>query len=391
MADRNGKQLVELLSKPGNNECADCGHNAPEWASYNLGLFLCTRCAACHRAMGAHISKIKHLKLDQWEDSQVARMREVGNHKSKLKYEQWVPSSYRKVTSSTPQVLVEQWIFAKYAREEFIYPERQQYTSGFMEGYLMKKGRENNQFLPRKFVLSEVDNTIKYYVKDKKEPKAIIKISDINVAFSPAKIPFPNSIQVDYMKDGSTRHIYAYHHDPQTVVNWYHAIRCCKLHLLQVAYPQATEMELMGHLSIDFDREGYLFKTGPSPKDGYKKRWFTLEGRKLMYHIDKLDAYPKGEIFLGHASHGYSVVPGVVPGFKEMGVCFTLHTPERAYQMSADSEAERSEWISAIDRVLKTQLLPQDNALANTLNKKRSDSIAFFSRYIAKHKCKATI
>ena len=35
----------------------------------------------------------------------------------------------------------------------------------------MKKGRENNQFLPRKFVLSEIDNTIKYYVKDKKDPK----------------------------------------------------------------------------------------------------------------------------------------------------------------------------------------------------------------------------
>ena len=31
----------------------------------------------------------------------------------------------------------------------------------------MKKGRENNQFLPRKFVLSEIDNTIKYYVKVK--------------------------------------------------------------------------------------------------------------------------------------------------------------------------------------------------------------------------------
>ena len=40
-----------------------------------------------------------------------------------------------------------------------------------METYLMKKGRENNQFLPRKFVLSEIDNTIKYYVKDKKDPK----------------------------------------------------------------------------------------------------------------------------------------------------------------------------------------------------------------------------
>ena len=140
----------------------------------------------------------------------------------------------------TPQILVEQWIFAKYAREEFIHPERQSYTSGFMEGYLMKKGRENNQFLPRKFVLSELENTIKYYVKDKKDPKAVIKISDINVAFSPKKIPFPHSLQLDYLKDGSTRHIFVYHDDPQTVVNWYHAIRCCKLHLLQVGYPSVT-------------------------------------------------------------------------------------------------------------------------------------------------------
>ena len=95
----------------------------------------------------------------------------------------------------------------------------------------MKKGRENNQFLPRKFVLSEIENTIKYYVKvsycmisrariippdnsviisliipliipvqDRKDPKAVIKISDINVAFSPTKIPFPNSLQIDYLK-----------------------------------------------------------------------------------------------------------------------------------------------------------------------------------------------
>ena len=46
-----------------------------------------------------------------------------------------------------------------------------------------------------------------------------------------------------------------------------------------------------------------------------------------------LDYNSQGEIFLGHTSNGYSVVPGVVPGFKEQGSCFTLHTPERAYQV----------------------------------------------------------
>lgn len=342
MVDKNGRLLAELCEQKGNDECADCGMKPPEWASYNLGIFLCTRCAACHRSMGAQVSKIKHLKLDQWEDSQVARMKEVGNLNAKLKYEQWVPPSYRKVDSSTPQTLVEQWILAKYGREEFIHPERQSYTSGFMEGYLMKKGRENNQFLPRKFVLSEIDNTIKYYVKDRKDPKAVIKISDINVAFSPTKIPFPNSLQIDYLKDGSTRHIYVYHDDPQTVVNWYHAIRCCKLHLLQVAYPSDSESELLEHLSQDYILEGFLSKTGPSPKDVYKRRWCTLEGRKLMYHVDMLCAYAKGEIFLGHTSSGFLVVHGFGPGFREQGFGFILHTPERAYQFSAETESERA-------------------------------------------------
>lgn len=67
-----------------------------EWASYNIGIFLCTRCAGVHRAMGAHISKVKHLKLDKWEDSQLERMKEVGNLKARLRYEPRVPLCYRR-------------------------------------------------------------------------------------------------------------------------------------------------------------------------------------------------------------------------------------------------------------------------------------------------------
>ena len=50
------------------------------------------------------------------------------------------------------------------------------------------------------------------------------------------------------------RHIFVYHDDPQTVVNWYHAIRCCKLHLLQVGFPSEAESELLSHLSQDYTR-----------------------------------------------------------------------------------------------------------------------------------------
>jgi hypothetical protein len=41
--------VVTWLDSAGNDQCADCSQPNPEWASYNLGIFLCTRCAACHR------------------------------------------------------------------------------------------------------------------------------------------------------------------------------------------------------------------------------------------------------------------------------------------------------------------------------------------------------
>lgn len=75
----------------------------PDWASYNLGIFICMRCASIHRGMGAHISKVKHLKLDRWEDSQVQRMKEVGNVTARNKYEERVPPCYRRPNRNDPQ------------------------------------------------------------------------------------------------------------------------------------------------------------------------------------------------------------------------------------------------------------------------------------------------
>ena len=73
------------------------------------------------------------------------------------------------------------------------------------------------------------------------------------------------------------------------------AIRSAKLNLLQVAYPTLPETEVFRNLlqlaqslTQDFLKEGFLFKTGPKPSDGFKRRWFTLDGRKLMYHEQKL-------------------------------------------------------------------------------------------------------
>lgn len=36
-----------------------------------LGIFLCMRCAALHRKLGTHISKVKSLSMDSWNNDQV--------------------------------------------------------------------------------------------------------------------------------------------------------------------------------------------------------------------------------------------------------------------------------------------------------------------------------
>ena len=44
----------------------------PRWVSWNLGIFVCIRCAGIHRNLGVHISKVKSVNLDSWTPHQVA-------------------------------------------------------------------------------------------------------------------------------------------------------------------------------------------------------------------------------------------------------------------------------------------------------------------------------
>jgi len=380
MADLNERRVSELMKRSGNNICADCKSEEVDYASYNIGVFLCTQCAGVHRGLGSHISKVKHLKLDRWEDSQVKRMEEVGNNIASRKFEERVPMCYRKPSENDPQILREQWIRAKYEREEFIHTSKQRYTRGTMEGYLFKRSKIDDSCKQRRFVLSERDNVLKYYVNNKKEPKAEIRILDINVSFAPEKLRTPTSLQISFMNQGSTRHIYVFHDDPEVVVEWYMAIRSAKLNLLHVAHPSLAEAELAQSLTQDFLKEGYLLKTGPKPNDGFKKRWFTLDGRKFMYHEQVMDPYPKGEIFIGCHSEGFSVALGAVPGLskvRDQGFSFHLKTPTRSFWLSAERSDDRDEWIRLLNTVMDRAMTPQDFYCRSHIQKTRKRRLIF--------------
>jgi len=81
------RQLQRLRNEPGNSCCADCGRLENTWASVNLGVFLCVRCADVHRALGTHISKVKGCSGTYiWGPDELRRMEEVGNDRARAFY-----------------------------------------------------------------------------------------------------------------------------------------------------------------------------------------------------------------------------------------------------------------------------------------------------------------
>ncbi|GCE98039.1 hypothetical protein ZYGM_004657 [Zygosaccharomyces mellis] len=69
------KALNGLLRDPGNSHCADCKNSShPRWASWSLGVFVCIKCAGVHRSLGTHISKVKSVDLDIWQEEHLINL-----------------------------------------------------------------------------------------------------------------------------------------------------------------------------------------------------------------------------------------------------------------------------------------------------------------------------
>ncbi|XP_042288734.1 stromal membrane-associated protein 1-like isoform X7 [Thunnus thynnus] len=108
--------LSKLLREDDNKYCADCEAKGPRWASWNLGVFMCIRCAGIHRNLGVHISRVKSVNLDQWTPEQIQSMVDMGNNKARQLYEAHLPENFRR--PQTDQA-VEVFIRDKYERKKY--------------------------------------------------------------------------------------------------------------------------------------------------------------------------------------------------------------------------------------------------------------------------------
>lgn len=117
---RNERALQELIrTVPGNDRCADCSAKNPGWASWNLGIFLCMRCAALHRKLGTHVSKVKSLSMDSWSAEQVENMKSVGNVASNKRFNPGSVKPQIPIDIDESEAAIEKYIRQKYEQRLF--------------------------------------------------------------------------------------------------------------------------------------------------------------------------------------------------------------------------------------------------------------------------------
>lgn len=92
-------------------------HTGPRWASWNLGVFLCIRCAGIHRNLGVHISRVKSVNLDSWTPEQVVSLQQMGNSRARAVYEAQMPDGFRRPQTDSA---LETFIRAKYEQKKYV-------------------------------------------------------------------------------------------------------------------------------------------------------------------------------------------------------------------------------------------------------------------------------
>lgn len=139
--------MKKIMKLPGNSNCADCGAKLPSWASLNLGVLLCLDCAGCHRGLGVHISKVRSVKMDTWEDEWLRNFLAMGGNKKMNEIYEARMKKRDKLTEDN----------ASY-REQFI---RQKYEGkSFMSKKARRKSRDHEK---RKKKSSSRRTKKKYY------------------------------------------------------------------------------------------------------------------------------------------------------------------------------------------------------------------------------------
>ncbi|XP_068122674.1 arf-GAP with Rho-GAP domain, ANK repeat and PH domain-containing protein 1 isoform X3 [Hyperolius riggenbachi] len=308
----------KIWSVEGNRHCADCEAPNPDWASVNLCLVICKKCAGEHRSLGPNISKVRSLKMDNkiWTEELIQLFLKIGNEVSNKFWAANVP----------PSEAINAWSGVQ-ERKTFI-------TAKYREG----KYRRYHQLFGNQAELNKA-LCVAVTTSDLTETQALVFCgADINCTCGDFFFSQPlelaqqagQRLQEEFLRQNRTSETPRL--DPT---------------------PGLEKQYYTMHHSITHN--GYLYKTSSMTKlitdrkgqEEFSRRWCILNDGVFSYYENNHSGSPNGEIRMDEVVC-VAVIPPDTHGYDST---FEIYTKsERLYLFAAEKQEEAREWVKSITK-----------------------------------------
>lgn len=111
--------LTAVHSIPGsnNNHCVDCGSlKSVEWISLTFLVTLCVKCSSSHRNLGSHVSKVRSLKLDNFENENRVLLKYINN----AQVNEYLQGNHHSISPDIDDTARLSFIKRKYSERAFV-------------------------------------------------------------------------------------------------------------------------------------------------------------------------------------------------------------------------------------------------------------------------------
>ncbi|XP_075054443.1 arf-GAP with Rho-GAP domain, ANK repeat and PH domain-containing protein 1 isoform X2 [Mixophyes fleayi] len=300
-----------------NRRCADCDVPNPDWASVNLCVVICKKCAGEHRSLGPSVSKVRSLKMDNkvWTEELIQLFLNLGNEVSNKFWAANIP----------PSEAIECWSSSAERKSHI--------TAKYREG----KYRRYHQLFGNQTELNKA-LCVAVTTSDLTETQALVFCgADINCSSAEVFFSQPlelahqagQTLQEEFLRQNRTSEIPRL--DPGIISQEYYVM----------------------HHSITHN--GYLYKTSSmtklvtnrKAKEDFSRRWCVLNEGTLSYYENNHSSTPNGVIRMDEIVC-VAVIPQDTHGYEST---FEIYTKsERLYLFAADTPEEAKEWVKSITK-----------------------------------------
>ncbi|XP_030237742.1 arf-GAP with Rho-GAP domain, ANK repeat and PH domain-containing protein 1 isoform X2 [Gadus morhua] len=312
----NSEVAERIWAEPSNGCCADCGAAGPDWASINLCVVVCKRCAGEHRGLGPSISKIRSLKMDRkvWTEDLIQLFLLLGNERVNAFWAANVPPSEALAPSSCSR-----------DRRSFI---GNKYRQGKYRKYHPLYGNQR-----------ELDNALCINVQ------CSDVLETLSLVFCGADVNGPTGIA----DCPSTFSLATAHGQPLQAE--------FLSHNLNTELPRSEvggAMETVHYApSPSVSHNGFLYKTGSMARaiaekkgrDEFSRRWCTLNDGCFSYYESDKNSSPNGTLKAAEIVC-LAVSPPEKHGYDHT---FELYSDsDRLYLFGTDDPESHREWVKSL-------------------------------------------